>query len=293
MAQAKRPDATRAYPSTRPRVPREPPLLLVVYPRMLFQSAKELHRLQTARRLSGNVRSLRHRSDNQSGSSNRQIFNNAVTAPGSFRFRLAELRRLARDRFLDSRQGHRCGNGSRRVWRRFKCLSGRSTLAHINSLICSPFLPPLCGTFAVSFFYEVSHYQWEADICGLGMSNESENAVQYIPGEKRQVTEILKSEITSLVDRQQSAGRKAADAIMETLEVNRQARLTVKRSFQRINRYIGSSRSVLRAQPSDLIPAGAEVHEGVQALSTRSSRLRISKPTETPSRTAGARSSQS
>jgi hypothetical protein len=71
MAQAKRPDATRAYPSTRPRVPREPPLLLVVYPRMLFQSAKELHRLQTARRLSGNVRSLRHRSDNQSGSSNR------------------------------------------------------------------------------------------------------------------------------------------------------------------------------------------------------------------------------
>jgi hypothetical protein len=53
----------------------------------------------------------------------------------------------------------------------------------------------------------------------FSMTNESANAVQYIPAEKRQVTEILKTEITSLVDRQQAAGRKAADAIMETLEV--------------------------------------------------------------------------
>jgi hypothetical protein len=73
--------------------------------------------------------------------------------------------------------------------------------------------------FGVVFLRSLPLPKREADICGLGMSNETENAVQYIPGEKRQVTEILKTEISSLVDRQRSAGRKAADAIMETLEV--------------------------------------------------------------------------
>jgi hypothetical protein len=51
------------------------------------------------------------------------------------------------------------------------------------------------------------------------MTSDSENAVQYIPGEKRQATGVLKAEITILVDKQRSAGRKAADAILETLEI--------------------------------------------------------------------------